>query len=577
MTIPAQITSFQMESPAQEPRFAIGVAMSGGGYRAAAYHLGTLSYLQQIGMLPHLEAISTVSGGTFTGTRYLLSLVEKQSFEDYFQEFYTFLLNVDLLELAVEKLGRDRNSNGLPRQLAIDAFAQVYAETLLKKKDGSVFLMKDILDQQFPLTDIIFNSTDFRRGLGFRFQKSLQPSMFGNRFDFLTEEQAANLRVADILAASSCFPGGFEPISWPQSFRGLPEEPLDKQLAMMDGGIYDNQGIESLLLADRRTRRDVKEEGTSVAELAKSADRFQMLIISDTDRIDDNLYTFPPPPPKTLLGSLSIGTLWWFFWIVIVLCGIASIGNALEIYSLLTDSKSFSWLALSSHVTSLILAVLVVWFGLSLWNLLFNKLAPQIPHWERIRDDLNYLVLSQALTMVQLRISSLFVLANNIFMKRIRALLYDQIYADATLKATAVTSMIYKLRKFAQQKSVAETIQFATTHTPDWPFPERPEIARPSKKLLDIVDAAVQMPTTLWFDDSQKATLPKLVATGHATLCFQLMSHMYWTIGPDPSKYSPTQKQLWDRLLQDWTRFQTDPYAMVRSLAPAALQKSIPQ
>jgi hypothetical protein len=176
--------------------------------------------------------------------------------------------------------------------------------------------------------------------------------------------------------------------------------------------------------------------------------------------------------------------------------------------------------------------------------------------------------------MVQLRISSLFSLANDVFMKRIRSLLYAQIYNSDTLKKTAVASMIYKLRKFAPVKSFAEQERFSDTHSPGWPFPNHPEIAHPSDLLLKVVDESVKMPTTLWFDDKSK--LPKLVATGHATLCFQLLSHLNFTYGPDMSKFPVEAKQLWDVLISDWQKFQTDPYATLRTLLPAEMHGSVP-
>ena len=40
------------------------LALSGGGYKAAAYHLGALLRLNQIGWLPKLKRISSVSGGS---------------------------------------------------------------------------------------------------------------------------------------------------------------------------------------------------------------------------------------------------------------------------------------------------------------------------------------------------------------------------------------------------------------------------------------------------------------------------------------------------------------------------------
>jgi hypothetical protein len=71
---------------------------------------------------------------------------------------------------------------------------------------------------------------------------------------------AQHIRLEDIVAASSCVPGGFEPLVFPQQFhwpRDFPREEALKLLSpdfasglpLMDGGIYDNQGVASLLLA----------------------------------------------------------------------------------------------------------------------------------------------------------------------------------------------------------------------------------------------------------------------------------------------------------------------------------------
>ena len=42
----------------------IGLALSGGGFRATLFHLGALWRLNQIGMLAELQAVSSVSGGS---------------------------------------------------------------------------------------------------------------------------------------------------------------------------------------------------------------------------------------------------------------------------------------------------------------------------------------------------------------------------------------------------------------------------------------------------------------------------------------------------------------------------------
>ena len=87
----------------------IGLCFSGGGYRAAAFSLGVLSYLNKLkynnsSLLEKVEAISTVSGGTITGAYYAYSKYQKIEYEIFYKKIYTFLANDKLLENAIEKL-----------------------------------------------------------------------------------------------------------------------------------------------------------------------------------------------------------------------------------------------------------------------------------------------------------------------------------------------------------------------------------------------------------------------------------------------------------------------------------------
>ncbi len=45
----------------------IGLALSGGGFRAAAFHLGVFRKLQEAGLLWKLDLLSGVSGGSIAG------------------------------------------------------------------------------------------------------------------------------------------------------------------------------------------------------------------------------------------------------------------------------------------------------------------------------------------------------------------------------------------------------------------------------------------------------------------------------------------------------------------------------
>src|SRR5512146_2925253 len=52
----------------------IGLALSGGGFRAAFFHVGVLARLAELEILPKVEVISAVSGGSIVGATYYLLL-----------------------------------------------------------------------------------------------------------------------------------------------------------------------------------------------------------------------------------------------------------------------------------------------------------------------------------------------------------------------------------------------------------------------------------------------------------------------------------------------------------------------
>jgi predicted acylesterase/phospholipase RssA len=52
----------------------IGLALSGGGFRAALYHIGVLAKLAEMDLLRQVEALSCVSGGSIIGAHYYLEV-----------------------------------------------------------------------------------------------------------------------------------------------------------------------------------------------------------------------------------------------------------------------------------------------------------------------------------------------------------------------------------------------------------------------------------------------------------------------------------------------------------------------
>ena len=51
----------------------IGLALSGGGFRASLYHLGLVRFLRDAGILPQLTRITSVSGGSVLAAHLVLN------------------------------------------------------------------------------------------------------------------------------------------------------------------------------------------------------------------------------------------------------------------------------------------------------------------------------------------------------------------------------------------------------------------------------------------------------------------------------------------------------------------------
>lgn len=78
----------------------IGLALSGGGYRAAAYHIGTLRALQKLKILDKVDVISSVSGGSIISAYYLL---HKENYQE-FEKSISRKLRIGVLHLAIANL-----------------------------------------------------------------------------------------------------------------------------------------------------------------------------------------------------------------------------------------------------------------------------------------------------------------------------------------------------------------------------------------------------------------------------------------------------------------------------------------
>lgn len=239
-------------------RESIGLALSGGGVRAAAFHAGVLKYLAEQSRLENVKHISSVSGGSlFVGAVFKSSEYRWPSSKEYIERVFPqirhLLTSQSLQRAALAKLFMN------PRnwRFALSR-ANVLAQTIEDCWGISVPL--DALSPT-PLWSI--NCTTGETGRRFRF-KNLTMGDYE-----LGYAKVGSMRLAQAMAISAAFPGGIGPLkispgnfSWEkrhewESAQPEPYEVPYKHLHLYDGGLYDNLGIEPLFdVGKQQFKRD---------------------------------------------------------------------------------------------------------------------------------------------------------------------------------------------------------------------------------------------------------------------------------------------------------------------------------
>src|ERR1041385_2953391 len=96
------------------PFQSIALALSGGGFRAASYSLGCLSYLERIHyqgepVLKRVKFISSAAGGSITNLFYTLRTAQNpdRDFKSVYKELHDFLYNSNAITEAFDSLQED--------------------------------------------------------------------------------------------------------------------------------------------------------------------------------------------------------------------------------------------------------------------------------------------------------------------------------------------------------------------------------------------------------------------------------------------------------------------------------------
>lgn len=269
----------------------VGLALSGGGFRASFYHLGVLARLAELDVLRHVEVLSCVSGGSIVGACYWLALRRRllnpkplggvdyielvNGLIDHFRDAVKLNLRVQVqpskFEAGWRFLVNDAKGAMDPERRA--GMLEKYFYRPLLSGSGPLYMHElrfTPADHDAVLTGekdfhpgkhnwlradkvpvLVLNATTVNTGHAWQFT----PTWMGEspwavhetadsvprlEWSWYEPNVGWQMELGRAVAASACVPGLFAPLCIDGAYK-------DFQVQLVDGGVYDNQGTVSLL------------------------------------------------------------------------------------------------------------------------------------------------------------------------------------------------------------------------------------------------------------------------------------------------------------------------------------------
>jgi NTE family protein len=269
-------------------RHGLALCLSGGGYRAALYHLGALRRLDEVGALARVDTVSSVSGGSIIAA-FLADRVRSRFgpagvppgaagplFPDWDGQFAAPFRRVVRRDIRTGPLlERLRPGNWFRPQCSVLALAALYGRHL------TGLLLADL--PQRPR--FVVCATDMVFGVNWVFERGRMGSWQAGY-----AKPPADWPLGRAVAASSCFPPLFPPLLVglsPDTFRGGAyrgpgRSALLARLSLTDGGVYDNLGLEpvwkghsTVLVSDGGSRLDFSWTANPLRRVSRYASILQ--------------------------------------------------------------------------------------------------------------------------------------------------------------------------------------------------------------------------------------------------------------------------------------------------------------
>lgn len=272
ITIQADGNVIPISAPSTFGKY-IGLALSGGGSRAIAFHLGCLRALNDLNLLDDVKVISGVSGGSVMTSLYGYSASSFEEIEKKTEDFLTqgvvrpgisklifelkfipLLLSfitatIPALVVGTSKYVLDKFFNLTPLKINKKHLQQLVWP--IRRWYTRTHVIADVFEDTLgdkPLAsptrdgkDIVLNACELQTGTAFRMSnRSAGSWRFG-------EVDSKSISLANAVAASAAYPPALPAFDWRlECIDPKTKEKHSKRLIITDGGIYENLGVSCL-------------------------------------------------------------------------------------------------------------------------------------------------------------------------------------------------------------------------------------------------------------------------------------------------------------------------------------------
>jgi len=506
------------------------LCLSGGGYRASIFHLGVLTFLNELKlndgtvMLNHVHSLSCISGGALTGIKYALSETNHLSRKDTFRQIYSEIVKTNIGDILLKKFEKDSKKG----KALVQSLSDIYDENFFKGEKFGKILDNVAWD---GLHHFYVDATDFDAGLPFRFQatvelhstKRKEPyGMIGNWRHRIDRESARNIRLADVMAATSCFPIVFEPLIYPTEFSFLDEEkPSEEDLLripLMDGGLIDNQGVEPAY----HINSHLTEEGKTL-DLAIISDAG----ISSSERGQTKWTPWDISPNKLFVIILTILVLSFLGLLYSILNHIMFLCGAFIVIFVVCFASCYALRKINGFVQGVLESAI-------------ELPVKKSPIWNNTFKSISVFLLS--------RIKSAYRMTDVIMSGNQRKLWFRALHNDPEWKNRIIMNSI---NVFSAGKIWKDMLKKK---------PYLPQELRPTNKMIAAAKVAASMKTSLWFssDDIQRGVPKAIFAYGRFSTCWNLLVYINELKQLEISELNDFQKsfigeeqnvmRLWDKM-----------------------------